>query len=102
RELSLTYNLPAKFLDRSFFTDLSLSVVGRNLFFFYKEADNFDPESSYSTTNLGQGVLYYALPTTKSIGLSLNVKFKSCTDEKNSTYNRPFKPAYCGGLYKGF
>lgn len=75
RELSLTYNLPARFLDKSFFTDLSLSAVGRNLFFFYKETDNFDPESSYSTSNLGQGVLYYALPTTKSIGLSLNVKF---------------------------
>ncbi|WP_417363585.1 SusC/RagA family TonB-linked outer membrane protein [Galbibacter sp.] len=75
RELSLTYNLPKRFLDRSFFTDLSLSAVGRNLFFFYKKADNFDPESTYSTSTRGQGVLYYALPTTKSIGLSLNVKF---------------------------
>lgn len=75
RELSLTYNLPKRFLDKSFFTDLSVSAVGRNLLFFYKESDNFDPESSYSTSNLGQGVLYYALPTTKSIGLSLNVKF---------------------------
>ncbi|EIJ38809.1 TonB-linked outer membrane protein, SusC/RagA family [Galbibacter orientalis DSM 19592] len=75
RELSLTYNLPSKFLDRSFLTGLSLSAVGRNLFFIYKEADNFDPESSYSTSNLGQGVLFYALPTTRSIGLSLNVKF---------------------------
>ncbi|MEL4308994.1 SusC/RagA family TonB-linked outer membrane protein [Joostella sp. CR20] len=75
RELSLTYNLPAKFLDRTFLTGLSLSAVGRNLFFIYKEADNFDPESSYSTSNLGQGVLFYALPTTRSIGLSMNVKF---------------------------
>ncbi|MDG3582423.1 SusC/RagA family TonB-linked outer membrane protein [Galbibacter pacificus] len=75
RELSLTYNMPAKFLDHTFLTAVSVSAVGRNLFFIYKEADNFDPESSYSTSNLGQGVLFYALPTTRSIGLSLNVKF---------------------------
>ena len=75
REVSLTYRLPGKFLENSFVQDLSLSVVGRNLFFLYKDVDNFDPESSYSSNARSQGVLYYALPTTKSVGFSLNVKF---------------------------
>ena len=34
-----------------------------------------DPESSYATGNLGQGVLYYALPTTRSFGFSVSVNF---------------------------
>ncbi|MBD0850904.1 SusC/RagA family TonB-linked outer membrane protein [Maribacter arenosus] len=75
RELSLTYNLPQKFLKDTFVRRVSFSAIGRNLLFLYKNVDNFDPESSYSTSNFGQGVLFYALPTTKSYGLSLNVNF---------------------------
>jgi outer membrane receptor protein involved in Fe transport len=75
REISLTYNFPSSLLDNTFLSSASISAIGRNLFFIYKEADNFDPESSYSTSNFGQGVLFYALPTTRSVGLSLNVNF---------------------------
>ena len=75
RELSLTYNVPQRFLKNTFVRRASFSAIGRNLLFIYKDADNFDPESSYSTSNFGQGVLYWALPTTKSYGLSLNVNF---------------------------
>ncbi len=75
RELSLTYNFPSKMLENTFVTRASLSAVGRNLLFLYKDVDNFDPESSYSTSNFSQGVLFYALPSTRSFGLSLNVNF---------------------------
>ncbi len=75
RELSLSYQLPNKLLKDTFIQNASLSFIGRNLFFIYKKADNFDPESSYSTSNFGQGVLFYALPTSRSLGLSLNVNF---------------------------
>lgn len=75
REVSLTYNFPKKILDNTFITNASISAVGRNLLFLYKDVDNFDPESSYSTSNFSQGVLFYALPSTRSFGLSLNVNF---------------------------
>ncbi|MFH4965687.1 SusC/RagA family TonB-linked outer membrane protein [Gaetbulibacter sp. M235] len=75
RELSLTYSFPKKLLEKTFVQNVSLSLTGRNLFFLWKKTDNFDPESSYSTNNFSQGVLFYALPTTKSYGLSLNVNF---------------------------
>ncbi|NVK52463.1 MAG: SusC/RagA family TonB-linked outer membrane protein [Flavobacteriaceae bacterium] len=75
REVSLSYKIPANFLKKSFISSASLSLTGRNLFFLYKKSKNFDPESSYSTSNFAQGVLYYNLPTTKSVGLSLNIKF---------------------------
>lgn len=75
REISLSYNFPNAILEKTFVKNASISLTGRNLFFLYKKSDNFDPEASYSTSNFAQGVLYYNLPTTSSIGLSLNVKF---------------------------
>ena len=75
RELSMTYNLPKKFLKGSFIQRASMSAIGRNLFFLYKNVDNFDPESSYSTSNFRQGVLFFSVPTTRSLGLSLNLNF---------------------------
>ncbi|WP_242156225.1 SusC/RagA family TonB-linked outer membrane protein [Aestuariivivens sediminis] len=75
RELSLTYRFPRSILEDTFIQNASVSFTGRNLFFISKKTDNFDPESSYSTSNFGQGVLFYALPTTRSIGFSLNVNF---------------------------
>ena len=75
REVSLSYSVPSKLLRDTFVQSATISAVGRNLLFLYKKADNFDPESSYSTSNFAQGVLFYALPTTRSLGLSLNVNF---------------------------
>ncbi|PWE01090.1 SusC/RagA family TonB-linked outer membrane protein [Marinilabilia rubra] len=75
REVSLTYNIPKRILEETFVQNASLSLIGRNLFFIYKEMDNFDPESSFSTSNFSQGVLWYNLPTTRSLGFNLNVKF---------------------------
>ena len=72
RELSLTYRFNLKDI---FIKNLTLGVVGRNLFFLYKDIDNFDPESSFSTSNFAQGVLWYNLPSTRSFGFTLNVNF---------------------------
>ncbi len=74
RELTLIYNFPTSTLG-NFIKGVSVGVVGRNLFFFSKKIDNFDPESSFSTSNTAQGVLFYNLPTTRSLGFNLNVKF---------------------------
>ncbi len=75
REVSLTYSLPQRILRTTPLRNVTIGLVGRNLFFFYKKMDNFDPESSFSTSNFAQGVLYYNLPTTRQIGLDINVKF---------------------------
>ena len=57
------------------FRSATIGLVGRNLAFLYKKIDNFDPETSYSASNYAQGVLFYNLPTTRSLGINLNVKF---------------------------
>ncbi len=75
REASLTYQFPQAMLGDSFIKGVSIGVVGRNLFFLYKDLPDFDPESSYSTSNFAQGMLYYNLPTIRSVGVNLNVKF---------------------------
>ncbi len=75
REMSLTYNLPKSVLGNSFINQASIGLIGRNLFFLYKDSEHFDPESSYSTSNNAQGVLYYNLPTTRTIGFNINLKF---------------------------
>lgn len=76
RELSLTYRIPSSFLGNSIVRSASISFIGRNLFFFYKAFDGgFDPESTLGTSNAGQGYLYYAMPTARSLGFNLNVKF---------------------------
>ena len=74
RELSLTYNLPSKFLDRSFLTGLSLSAVGRNLFFILNEAEFFDPEQGAGTGNL-QGIESFNIPSTRNYGMSVKFGF---------------------------
>jgi len=75
RELAITYRVPSKILSKTFFNAASFSVIGRNLFFFHKEIENFDPESSYSTTSFAQGVLFYTMPSLKSFGFNLNLGF---------------------------
>ena len=75
RELTLVYTMPGSVLGNSFVKAFSVGLVGRNLFFIYKDIDNFDPESSYSTSNFAQGMLWGNLPTTRSIGFNLNITF---------------------------
>ncbi|MGQ7947493.1 SusC/RagA family TonB-linked outer membrane protein [Flavobacterium sp. WC2509] len=52
----------------------NVALVARNLFFLYKDAP-FDPNISLSTGNGLQGVDIFGMPSTKSIGLNINVTF---------------------------
>ncbi|MGS2762349.1 SusC/RagA family TonB-linked outer membrane protein [Sinomicrobium sp. M5D2P9] len=71
RELSVGYTLAFK---DSFIEKLNFSVIANNLFFFYKDAP-FDPNIAASTGLGLQGVDIYNQPSTRSIGLNLNVNF---------------------------
>lgn len=75
REVSLMYRLPTSVLGNSFIKGINVGLVGRNLFFLYKDSPSFDPESSYSTSNFAQGFLFYNLPSTRRLGVNLTVKF---------------------------
>src|SRR5581483_7376020 len=71
RELSVGYKIQSK---NKVIKDMRLALVGRNLFFIKKDAP-YDPELSMSTGNGLQGIDVFALPTTRSAGLSFRCSF---------------------------
>lgn len=73
RSFSLTYNFPARIL-RNKVQGLSVSLVGRNLFYIKKSTPNIDPEANYSN-GFSYGLEYASLPSSKTYGLNLNVRF---------------------------
>jgi TonB-linked SusC/RagA family outer membrane protein len=74
RQLTLGYNLPQSLLEKTPFTYVNLSFVGRNLLLLYDKMDNVDPESMYRNSN-DQGFDYFGIPHTRSYGLNLRVRF---------------------------
>ena len=52
----------------------SISLIGRNLFFFYKKAP-YDPEQSMSTANNMQSNEVFSMPATRTYGFNLKVNF---------------------------
>ncbi len=71
RELALGYSFDK---IRHFVKEINISLVGRNLFFFYKKAP-FDPELSINASNSLQGIEAYNLPSTRSLGFSIRAIF---------------------------
>lgn len=74
RELSLSYSLPKTVLKNVFINDLRISLIARNLFFISKDIDNVDPEAALNNLN-SQGIERFGIPSTKSYGFSVNIKF---------------------------
>jgi hypothetical protein len=52
----------------------SLSLIGRNLFFLYKEAP-YDPELSMSTSNSMQSNEVFSMPATRTYGFNIKLNF---------------------------
>ncbi|SHE42786.1 SusC/RagA family TonB-linked outer membrane protein [Dysgonomonas macrotermitis] len=73
REITLTYNVPQSWL-KSTIKGLTLSFVARNPFIVWKNIPNIDPDSNYNNTT-GMGLEYGSLPSRKSYGVNVNVKF---------------------------
>lgn len=75
REIVIGYALPKTLISKTPLTDVQLSFVGRNLFFFYNAADDIDPESGFSSGNTGGGFEHLSIPTTRSLGFNIKVNF---------------------------
>jgi TonB-linked SusC/RagA family outer membrane protein len=70
REVTLTYKFPT-FGNKSFIQDLSLSLVGRNLLYFFPNRYK-DLDVDQYTQDSGSGL---QTPTTRSYGFNLNISF---------------------------
>lgn len=73
REVSLSYSLPKKYTGS--LDGITLAVFGRNLATWGLSNDNFDPESATSGSGNIQGSEGGALPSTRSIGFNVELKF---------------------------
>jgi TonB-linked SusC/RagA family outer membrane protein len=73
RELTLSYNVP-KTLLKDVVQSLNLSFVARNPFIIWKNIPNIDPDSNYNNTT-GMGLEYGSLPSRRSYGFNVNIKF---------------------------
>ena len=73
RELSIGYNVPG--VDKIGLQSANIQLVGRNLFFLSKSADDIDPEAMLGTSIGVQGMSHYAMPTLRSLGLNLTLNF---------------------------
>jgi len=73
REFALGYRLPG--LDEIGLQSATLQLIGRNLFFFSKSAEDIDPEAMLGTTLGAQGFTSNALPTLRSVGFNVTLNF---------------------------
>jgi TonB-linked SusC/RagA family outer membrane protein len=74
REITFGYTFPEKMLSKlKIVKSLSLSFVARNPFIIWKRIPNIDPDSGYNTSGLG--LEYGSLPSRRSYGFNVNVKF---------------------------
>jgi hypothetical protein len=74
REVAFTYNLPSRFLTKTFIKGVSLSAIGSNLWIIHKSLPYADPESGRSAGNI-QGYSIGSLPTTRDFTFNIKINF---------------------------
>ena len=73
REVTISYDLPEKWIQKSFISKVSVSLVGRNLIYFYKDKRFKDVDlDQYNYSTSGTGL---QSPTTRRFGFNINVIF---------------------------
>jgi hypothetical protein len=73
REITISYDLPSKLLNKTFISRASVSLVGRNLLYFYKDKRFKDVDlDQYNYSTSGTGL---QSPTTRRYGFNINVVF---------------------------
>ncbi len=77
RQVSLGYTVPESVVNKlKIFSGVQISFVARNLAILMKKSDNIDPESTFSSNVRYYGIEGTSLPSTRSYGINVNLKFK--------------------------
>jgi hypothetical protein len=73
REVTIGYDLPSQWLSKTFINKVTVSLVGRNLIYFYKDERFKDVDlDQYNYSTGGTGL---QSPTTRRYGFNLNIVF---------------------------
>jgi TonB-linked SusC/RagA family outer membrane protein len=74
RSLSVGYDL-SRWVNKTFVKSLTISALVYNVLMIKKYVDNVDPEAQVSSSDNLQGIETHTLPTTRSYGVNVNIKF---------------------------
>ncbi|MGB5263867.1 MAG: SusC/RagA family TonB-linked outer membrane protein, partial [Lutimonas sp.] len=74
REASITYRLDRKLLQNAKISDVAFSLIGRNLWLIHSNVPNIDPDAALGSGNI-QGMESGQIPSTRSVGFNVNLKF---------------------------
>ncbi|NQX81779.1 MAG: SusC/RagA family TonB-linked outer membrane protein [Flavobacteriaceae bacterium] len=74
REVTLSYNVPKKYIEKMKLTSVSLTATGKNLWIIHKNTPYSDPEAGLSSGNI-QGYQSGAYPAVKELGFNLKIQF---------------------------
>ncbi len=74
RELSLSYSFPQSLLGKMKIENLSVGLIGRNLFL-HTSYTGIDPEANLAGVTNGFGLEYFGMPNTKSYSLNIRLTF---------------------------
>jgi TonB-linked SusC/RagA family outer membrane protein len=74
RQFTFGYNISKAVLSKTPFEAINVSLVGRDLFLLWSQMPNLDPERANNNGN-GQGVEGQGMPSTRSVGVNLQIKF---------------------------
>ncbi|SDQ79708.1 TonB-linked outer membrane protein, SusC/RagA family [Chryseobacterium soldanellicola] len=74
REVAISYKLPNSLLASTFLRDLTLGLVGTNLWIIHKNLPYADPEAGLSSGNI-QGYQSGPMPATRNIAFTLKANF---------------------------
>jgi len=78
REISLTYGLPKKWMEKTFFSSVDISIVGQNIWFKafnFPEHVNFDTDMLSLGVGNGLGFDFITGPSSTRYGASIKVTF---------------------------
>jgi len=75
REAVISYILPAKLANKMHFNSIRFSMIGRNLFYFWRTLKNLDPEATIGTNWTRQSIDDGTSAATRSYGFSINLGF---------------------------
>jgi hypothetical protein len=73
RDVGLNYTLPRSLYKRVPVQNITVGLIGRNLWIISKNTPNIDPESNYNNGN-GQGFEYGSLPGRQRYGFNVLIK----------------------------
>jgi len=78
KEVALGYSIPKTLLEKlpgDAISSVKFSLVGRNLFYLYKDTPGTVPDAAYSSSYFAKAFDFSTMPATRTFGFSLNVKF---------------------------